>query len=292
MSEDARRTALEDFKSGRVKVLSNCLILTEGFDAPDIEAVLMARPTKSRGLYIQIAGRGLRTSPGKTECLILDFVDVASRHQLCGVATLAGDKVKLKGGQSFTEAMEEAEAETRKREITAPLRRTTEALDLFERSRFVWLTSGRNYRLNLGDGRAVVCSPSGSGYTVVLLENGVMKPLSNSILPLGYAQGTAEDFARRTARMTYISKDARWRSDGATEKQLSALVRMGTPIPQGITKGQAHMLIERAMSEPLSEKQLYFIKRNGLHKNPGILTKREARDVIARYRGTQIGATA
>jgi hypothetical protein len=289
MGDDSRRDVLEKFKSGEIKVLSNCMILTEGFDDPSIEAILMARPTKSKGLYIQIAGRGLRPSSGKTECLVLDFVDMVRKHQLCGVATLTGsENVKLQAGQSFVEAME---AEERRREITAPLRSTTESVDLFERSRFVWVTSGRNYRLNLGDGRAVVCSPSGTGYNVVLLDNGTMKLLASD-LPLGYAQGVAEDFARRNVPAAFIAKDARWRGDLATERQLAALMRMGIPIPAGITKGQAHQMIDAAMSEPLSEKQLFFIRRNGLHKNPGVLTRREARELISRYKDSRTGAIA
>jgi hypothetical protein len=286
MSDDARRAMLERFKSGELKVLSNCMILTEGFDDPGIEAVLMARPTKSRGLYVQIAGRGLRTSPGKTECLILDFVDVARRHQLCGVAALAeGGNVKPKSGQSFVEAVEEAEE--RRRAIRAPLRQTTSIVDLFERSRLAWIASGFNYRLNLGDGKTIVCSPIGGGYAVVLSSGGVMQPLSSTPLPLGYAQGVAEDYARKNAKIAYIDKYARWRKDAATPKQLDALTRMGIPVPAGLTKGQAHRIIEEAMNQPPTDKQMFFIQRNGLHRNPAVLTKREARDLIAQYKGSE-----
>lgn len=56
-------------------MITNCQILTEGFDEPSISCILMARPTASRVLYTQCLGRGLRLAPGKEDCLIIDFTD-------------------------------------------------------------------------------------------------------------------------------------------------------------------------------------------------------------------------
>lgn len=75
-----RETTLQAFHDGEVRVLCACDILNEGWDCPDIEVLLMARPTLSRVLYLQQLGRGTRRAPGK-ECLIVfDFVDNASRY--------------------------------------------------------------------------------------------------------------------------------------------------------------------------------------------------------------------
>jgi superfamily II DNA or RNA helicase len=71
-SED-RAEKLDDFASGLTRVLINASLLTEGFDCPGIDAVVIARPTKSQGLLVQMVGRGTRNSPGKTDLLILDF---------------------------------------------------------------------------------------------------------------------------------------------------------------------------------------------------------------------------
>lgn len=68
------------FKAGAVRALTNVAVLTTGFDAPDIDAVVMMRPTQSPGLYAQIVGRGLRIAPGKDDCLILDFAGNIARH--------------------------------------------------------------------------------------------------------------------------------------------------------------------------------------------------------------------
>jgi len=81
--DDPQRTEkLTRFARGEIQVLANAMLLTEGWDDPETSGVLMARPTKSRSLYAQMVGRGLRLAEGKTDCLLLDFADSASRHNL------------------------------------------------------------------------------------------------------------------------------------------------------------------------------------------------------------------
>lgn len=68
-----RDQLLADFQAKRIRALVNVNVLTTGFDAPNIDCVVMLRPTKSAGLYVQMVGRGFRTCPGKDDCLVLDF---------------------------------------------------------------------------------------------------------------------------------------------------------------------------------------------------------------------------
>ncbi|MFM6191326.1 DEAD/DEAH box helicase family protein [Planktothrix sp.] len=68
-----RQYYFEKLASGEIRVISSIGCLTEGFDVPSISFIVLARATKSRALYVQMAGRGLRISPDKTDCLILDF---------------------------------------------------------------------------------------------------------------------------------------------------------------------------------------------------------------------------
>ncbi|KAJ2701408.1 DEAD DEAH box helicase [Coemansia sp. IMI 203386] len=70
-----RERILADFRNRKLPVLVNCGILTEGTDIPNIDCVMMARPTRSPVLFQQMIGRGMRLSPGKTDCLVVDFVD-------------------------------------------------------------------------------------------------------------------------------------------------------------------------------------------------------------------------
>lgn len=70
-----RERILADFRRGRLNAITNVGVLTEGFDDPGVSCIAMARPTRSESLYAQCVGRGTRLSPGKTDCLVLDFVD-------------------------------------------------------------------------------------------------------------------------------------------------------------------------------------------------------------------------
>ena len=79
-SKTERERILSDFKAGKITALTNANVLTTGFDAPGIDLIAMLRPTMSAGLYVQMAGRGLRVAPGKTDCLVLDFAGVVSIH--------------------------------------------------------------------------------------------------------------------------------------------------------------------------------------------------------------------
>ncbi|KAI8809804.1 P-loop containing nucleoside triphosphate hydrolase protein [Cladochytrium replicatum] len=85
-----RRKNMEDFRNGVVPLLVNVGILTEGVDIPAIDSVILARPTQSDVLLQQMIGRGLRTFPGKDNCLVVDFHDTGYRSPVATVPTLLG----------------------------------------------------------------------------------------------------------------------------------------------------------------------------------------------------------
>ena len=87
-NSDDRADILADFERGRYNVLCNSMLLTEGWDCPSVDCVIVLRPTKVRGLYCQMVGRGTRLSPGKKELLLLDFLWHTARHELCRPAHL------------------------------------------------------------------------------------------------------------------------------------------------------------------------------------------------------------
>ena len=68
-----RKQILKDFKSGKIRVIFNCEVLTTGFDHPALDCIVLARPTKSLNLYNQMIGRGTRIAEGKTKCTIFDI---------------------------------------------------------------------------------------------------------------------------------------------------------------------------------------------------------------------------
>lgn len=94
-----RAKILQQFARGEIQAISNCDVLTTGFDQPDIDLIALLRPTKSTGLYVQMVGRGLRVAEGKENCLLLDFGENVKRH---GVIT----DIKTSGtGKSEAEAV-------------------------------------------------------------------------------------------------------------------------------------------------------------------------------------------
>lgn len=79
---EERDAILSQLRSGVLDVVSNCQVLTEGFDAPDVGCIILARPTKSFGMYRQIVGRGLRPSPDKADgmCIVIDHAGATLEH--------------------------------------------------------------------------------------------------------------------------------------------------------------------------------------------------------------------
>ena len=153
--KEERRTTLADFAAGKIQVVCNCGVLTEGFDDPGVEVVIMGRPTKSRSLYSQMVGRSTRPLPGvvdgpetaearkaaiaasaKPSCLVVDFVGNAGKHKLVTSADILGGKVseeamelavaraiKAGGPVKMAEALDEAEAELREQARLAEVSR-------------------------------------------------------------------------------------------------------------------------------------------------------------------------
>ncbi|HEY9174554.1 MAG TPA: DEAD/DEAH box helicase [Verrucomicrobiae bacterium] len=149
--KDERRSVLAAFAAGKLQVVCNCGVLTEGFDDPGVEVVIMGRPTKSRSLYSQMVGRSTRPLAGivdgpetaearraaiaasaKPSCLVVDFVGNAGKHKLVTSADILGGKVSdeavelaigkaKQAGQpvNMTEALDEAEEELKEQKRLA-----------------------------------------------------------------------------------------------------------------------------------------------------------------------------
>lgn len=101
-----RQKVLRDFEGGKYDVLCNSMLLTEGWDCPSVDCVVVLRPTKVRSLYSQMVGRGTRLFPGKKELLLLDFLWHTERHELCRPASLICDSPEV--AQRMTELIETA----------------------------------------------------------------------------------------------------------------------------------------------------------------------------------------
>lgn len=101
-----RSEVLEAFDRGEYNVLCNSMLLTEGWDCPSVDCVVVLRPTKVRSLYCQMVGRGTRLSPGKDHLLLLDFLWHTERHELCHPASLICQDEEV--AKKMTEHIEQA----------------------------------------------------------------------------------------------------------------------------------------------------------------------------------------
>lgn len=105
---DERAEIYEAYRNREIQVISSAMVLTEGFDMPQAEVAVIARPTKSAPLFQQMVGRVLRPSleTGKTEALVLDVAGVAGKHRLASLADLSdGSRVIPSEGESLGEAL-------------------------------------------------------------------------------------------------------------------------------------------------------------------------------------------
>lgn len=138
MPAEERALTLKRFASGEIEVIVNCMVLTEGFDEPSASCAIIARPTRSASLYVQMVGRVLRKYPGKTDALVLDVVGASQDHKLATLADLTSRRIKeIREGESL------ATAAIRERERGNPSLAnyvvTTRDVDLFHRSPSMWL---------------------------------------------------------------------------------------------------------------------------------------------------------
>ncbi len=101
-----RAEILKDFEADRYDVLCNSMLLTEGWDCPSVDCIVVLRPTKVRSLYCQMVGRGTRLAPGKDHLLLLDFLWHTERHELCHPAHLICESEEV--ARKMTENLEEA----------------------------------------------------------------------------------------------------------------------------------------------------------------------------------------
>lgn len=105
-NSDERSQILQDFENGKYNVLCNSMLLTEGWDCPSVDCIVVLRPTKVRSLYCQMVGRGTRLSPGKDHLLLLDFLWHTERHELCHPASLICENEEV--ARKMTENLEKS----------------------------------------------------------------------------------------------------------------------------------------------------------------------------------------
>ncbi|MCY0926918.1 DEAD/DEAH box helicase [Streptomyces sp. H27-H1] len=239
MSREARQTALGWYKSGEVQVLTNCMVLTEGFDAPWTSCAVIARPTKSAGLYCQMAGRALRLWDGKKDALLLDVMGASTRHKLASIVDLTGREVPAaEEDQYLTEAVDAAEEAA-----TAALGGVQwEDVDLFHSSPIRWLQTGRGtWFVPLKDDLFLfLVRGSQPGLFRIrrwTAAEGVKAPQQDPDATLDVAMRWTEAHARKLAPPSFFQRTAAWRSAPPSTRQRGWCRYNRLQVPPGATAG-------------------------------------------------------
>jgi ATP-dependent helicase IRC3 len=277
-----RRQMLEAYTDGRITVLANCMILTEGTDLPATGCILHLKPTKSATLYEQMTGRGLRLFDGKDACVVIDLVDIARKHSLQTAPVLFGlPPALVTNGRNLEELKQRYDEFTEKYPglTLSAGRKTLEQLEAMARQVDVWnlpsmgaLANGLTCRwLRMAEDafrlrypwqqmmESVDVAPDLVGQWVVTASWRAMEAGQTVPAPVTVARGlmsprealqAAEDYVRtsRGSALRLKAQAAPWMGRPASAKQVELLRKWGAPIKRGLTAGEASEMIDHRMS--------------------------------------------
>jgi superfamily II DNA or RNA helicase len=264
--EDPERSLkLQRFRNRETPVLANCALLTEGFDAPLTSCVIMARPTRSQGLYLQCIGRGTRLADEKPDLLVLDVVDLSSRFSLASVAGVMGlpEDLDLNGG-SANEAAKYLERMAQKypraqfagvRDL-ADVEAIAEQVDLFAaglppeiaaHTEMRWHKTNDGFVLWLPDRQAMRITTNLLGHHDLISRGAKFHEAKTLEEAIVVAEGWVKEHEQKS--MNLLKQGASWHDQPASPKQLKLLTkRYGRHLPANLTKGAASDLIGRLLA--------------------------------------------
>jgi len=296
MPQEERKNLIDDLRIGKIQVATSCGVLTEGFDEPSITCIAMARPTKSRSLYIQCVGRGLRTYPGKQNCLVLDFSD--KYHNLDSVISLSQAIPNVEYIQK--EGLERIPNEIERQSKVEVLEECDKEFDVLGCARFIWIAIGDNeWSLIDDEKREIVMKPFLGGYTACLyLPDKTSQPIVKTPLPLEYCSGCCEDYARKHLKIAFADMNATWMNSASqpTQGQKEYLLKQNA-FREGMNKADAALMIRKIIalknkqrrlmsSEPITQRQRFALKCYGI--NPKNMSKLEAMNAISNYKMNKV----
>src|SRR3989339_148853 len=225
----------KQLKEGKLNVMVNCSLLTEGFDCPELEAIIMARPTESALLYEQMLGRGTRKIKGiKEEMVLIDLVDNSQRHALIDAAKLFGITGKKKEGDLVDLKEHEDKEEEIKRIAKMKKKQgfdSSEKMDFFrdypeiENSDVFFVGQHGSFRVYLPDQRVIHLGMDILGNWTTVFPNNYRKSFDN----LQEAVKCIEIWLNQNAvnlKHFWHKKHLEWMEENATERQLSFLQKI------------------------------------------------------------------
>lgn len=267
MAPAARRDALERFRQGDTQILTNCMVLTEGTDLPMIQTVVVGRPTKSSGLYVQMVGRGLRPWPAKVDCLVLDVVGASQKNSLVAPIDLFGDALPEITEQEMTkeadaedEALFDLEPEAGQagsgdEQVYLDGELGSRVVDLFHGSDSLWMrTYGGVWFLPCPDRYIVLRPQAGGMWGVIWCNKGDYRSpgrasgwIAQDVPDLSWAMAHAEGNVSPSEKIS-VRRERSWARRLATHKQLNYAHRLGLIVNPLATAGEVSEAIELALA--------------------------------------------
>ncbi|WP_234539451.1 DEAD/DEAH box helicase [Streptomyces shenzhenensis] len=239
MPKDERADTLRAYAAGDIQVLANCMVLTEGFDAPWASCAVIARPTKSAALYVQMVGRVLRPWEGKRDALVLDVMGASTRHKLATLADLTERELTVDDGESLAAAAldDDPDALPGLRAVAVDW----QDISLFDESPVRWLrTHGGTWFIPAGDTLYFLLPGDEPGAYRIRRSTpaeGVRAPSPDPEYPLEFAMRWAEVYAERSARHL-ARRGAGWRHREPSPKQVNYCRFKRIAVPVGATAGE------------------------------------------------------
>lgn len=253
-SPEERAGILADLGAGRLRVVVNVGVLTEGVDVPAVDAIVMATPTRSRIRYVQSIGRGLRLHPGKTDCLVLDLVGATEDHDLQSFPRLFGLQDYPDADEAVTAALgREHDARERAAAEPEPVAagqlhaRDVEIVRDANAERLHWIEHAGRWLLTLTHGQVLALDPRDGRWSVVVLDQDRYLEIAHG-LDLGYAQGVAEDYVRYVGATWITDPSATWRTKPASTSQRRLALGLALAVPPEATRGEVSDAIVRAQA--------------------------------------------
>ncbi len=236
-----REAILKDFKEGHITVICNCQVLTEGFDAPNVSCIIVGRPTKSRGLYQQMVGRGLRPYPNKKDCIVLDFCD--RNHSICNAGLLLNDSENIEEDERESARVKEVK-ESIPPNLNQKLKAAILSFDPLGDA-YTWQLDNSIYSLNGSNSSlSIIPNDLDDQYKVIFSTIEGQTILAQGF-SFEYAFSVSEEFAKKNESLFVVNdRNAPWRDESISEKQILTFKKRGfiAGVNQ-LSKGQASDLI-------------------------------------------------
>lgn len=289
---EQRQEIYRKLRAGEIEVLVNCMVLTEGFDEPCISCVVVARPTKSRALFTQMVGRGLRLFPGKTDCLVMSVVDHDLNLSPVRLQQILDDE-GWKDNQKLSERKkEQAEKEAKDEEEKASALAFVQKFKARSKAKLAWQSHMGMWRIQVPNYGLITLTEDGLTTDEVRMWQ-IIWP-DGTLSEPQRIEGTVATAEQRIRGIlgkegsALLDTEAAWNEKKPSTAQLDFAKKLGIDA-NGMSRGELSQAISAKQTEPPTDKQVSYARFLGWEGNPLTTTKRQMAKWISEHAPTRKG---